>query len=188
MSDSLLSRLAASSNGKAVCEEFPAYYIPRLFWKLFSGYSETRSYVFSRYRITSLLKYSSSRSGPSMNLRCLATLEAQSFFTHLALIRCDSTPSQGVQGSGNEVGNKPEQNDGDLQWLSRNGSLMNNATGKSHICAFCTSMCMCLLTSSHPMAPRTADGVGSPNPHLHGVWGIHGIRAGRFKAFHANMD
>lgn len=65
---------------------------------------------------------------------------------------------------------------------------MNKATGKSHVCAFSTSMCMYLLASSHPMAPRTADGVGSSSPQLHGVRGIHGISADRFKVFHANMD
>jgi len=43
MSDSLISRLAASSNGKTVCEEFPAYYIPRLFRSYFLANQKTEA-------------------------------------------------------------------------------------------------------------------------------------------------
>lgn len=43
MSDSLISRLAASSNGKTVCEEFPAYYIPSLFRSYFLANQKTEA-------------------------------------------------------------------------------------------------------------------------------------------------
>lgn len=43
MSDSFVSRPAASSNGKTVCEEFPAYYIPKLFRSYFLANQKTEA-------------------------------------------------------------------------------------------------------------------------------------------------
>ena len=83
---------------------------------------------------------------------------------------------------------KPDQNDGDLQWLYRNGSITKKASEKSHLRALSIPVCMYRLASSYPIAHRTVDRLGSTSPQLQGVRWIHGISTERFKAFCANMD